>query len=282
MPVRSGSRAADGGGCVQRPILRVRDGRRQATEDWIAQETAVALVYNGEPHAVMMATPRDLEDFALGFSLTEDIVERPDELLDVDVLPVERGLQLSLRIAPARAQALAGRGRSMVGRTGCGLCGARAIEDAIRPLRRVVAGDVVTETALQRALQGLREHQRINARTGAVHAAAWAAPDGRIRALREDVGRHNALDKLVGAMARNNRRSPGFLVTTSRASYEIVQKAAHLGAGLVAAISAPTALAVDLAEEAGITLVGFARESGCVIYSAPARLQRGRLPAMAQ
>ncbi|MDE2148246.1 MAG: formate dehydrogenase accessory sulfurtransferase FdhD [Gammaproteobacteria bacterium] len=272
-----------GGGCVgaaESAVLRIGAGTVRRERDWVALETPVALVYNGEPHAVMMATPCDLQDFALGFSLTEDIIDTPDELSGCEQAQLDQGLQLSLRIPAPRAAALAMRGRSLAGRTGCGLCGARVIEQAIRPLRRVPAGKTYGVAELSRALRDLRRHQLIGARTGAVHAAAWAAPDGEILALREDVGRHNALDKLIGALLVRGQPPAGFLVMTSRASYEIVQKAARLGAGLVVAISAPTELAVRLAGEAGMTLVGFARGDGCVIYSAPARL-RDAAPAVA-
>lgn len=242
-------------------------------EDSIAEETAIALVYNGQPHAVMMATPLDLADFALGFSLSEGIIESPAELLDVQQLALEQGVQLSLQIPPARLERLLARPRGIEGRSSCGICGTRHIADVLRAPRHASAGFVVDPPALRRALAELRAGQPLNLATGAVHAAAWATPDGEIRWLREDVGRHNALDKLIGALAQAGvPASHGFVVLTSRASYEMVLKSASAGIPLVVAISAPTSLAIDLADDAGITLVGFARDDRCTVYTRPARV----------
>jgi FdhD protein len=228
-----------------------------------------------------MATPLDLEDFALGFSLSEGIIESAAELLDVQQLELEQGVQLSLQIPPLRLEHLLQRPRGLEGRSGCGVCGTRHIADVLRAPRHASAGFVVDPLALRRALGELRQQQPLNAATGAVHAAAWATADGEVQCLREDVGRHNALDKLIGALARAGvQAGRGFVVLTSRASYEMVLKSASAGIPLVVAISAPTSLAIDLADEAGITLVGFARDDRCTVYTRPARLQSVALSVM--
>jgi len=243
--------------------------------DCVAEEVPVALVYNGEPHAVMMATPAALEDFACGFSVTEEIVEAAAEIAEIRVqaLTGREGYQIDLRIPEARTQLLSGRRRNLEGRTGCGLCGAQTIDAAIRPPRRVAAGQRVGIGAIRRALSALSRQQPLNAATGATHAAAWATPDGALVAVREDVGRHNALDKLIGHLLRSDAElTRGFLLITSRASYEMVLKAAAVGMPIVVAISAPTAFAIRIAEEARLTLIGFARGSRQVVYSYPGRI----------
>lgn len=265
------------GGYARLPVRAWRDGALQAVEDCIAEETPVALVYNGEPHVVMMATPLDLEDFALGFSLSEGVVGSASELQSLELFRHEGGngpsYELQLRIPPLRHQDLLQRRRNLHGRTGCGLCGAETIADAIRSPRRVGAGVPVAVAALRKALDQLRRRQSLNGLTGATHAAAWAAPDGTLELVREDVGRHNALDKLIGAMSRAGADAArGFCVVTSRASYEMALKAAMAGIPLLAAISAPTAYAIRVAEEAGLTLIGFARGDQFVVYACPARL----------
>ena len=250
-----------------------RDG--DVAPDRVAEEVPVALLYNGESHVVMMCTPADLEDFARGFSVTEEIVAHAGEIGEVVVreLPEHHGYEIDVRIPEARAHALRGRQRNLQGRTGCGLCGAQTLEAAIRPPRRVPAGAKLGVAAIRRALEALRRQQPLNAATGATHAAAWVTPDGMIVATREDVGRHNALDKLIGhLLVERADLSRGFLLITSRASYEMVQKAASVGMPVVVAISAPTAYAVRVAEEAGITLVGFARGERHVVYACPGRL----------
>lgn len=233
--------------------------------------------YNGRSYAVMLATPRDLEDFALGFSLSEGLVDSPAQLAGIEVHRRLEGIELSMTVsAEAPAARLDGNAaRQLPGRSGCGLCGTRELEDAVRRPAPVRAPVAFTAAALERALLGLAAHQPMNAATGAVHAAAWADADGRILLAREDVGRHNALDKLIGAMRRAGYApGGGMLLLTSRASYEMVTKAATVGIGFIAAISAPTALAVDLARSAGVCLVGFARPGGCNAYAHPERLRR--------
>jgi len=262
-------------GFVRRPIRRWRGGKVAQLTDAIAEEVPVALVYNDRPHVVMMATPRDLDDFALGFSLSEAVIGSADELTSIETQTLLEGIEMRLRIPEARAQALESRHRNLTGRTSCGLCGAQALEDAVRQPPAVGAGPEIGAEILHRTLAQLHDLQPLNVATGATHAAAWARLDGGVALLREDVGRHNALDKLIGAMAKAGERvDEGFLVVTSRASYEMVQKSATVGITFLAAISAPTALAIHLAEETGMTLVGFARPEGHVVYANPQRMLR--------
>lgn len=261
-------------GLISRRVRRISDGQALELVEEVAEEAAIALSFNGEPHAVMMATPLDLEDFALGFALSERIIATPGELLDYRCSELARGVQLSLQIPAERMATLRSRQRSLEGRSSCGLCGLRQIADVLQPAPHASAGIVIEPPALQRALRGLQEAQPLNAASGAVHAAAWADANGRLLELREDVGRHNALDKLIGALARHGvETEQGFALLTSRASYEMVQKSAAVGISLLAAISAPTALAVELADDAGMTLIGFARDNRCTVYTRPGRLQ---------
>lgn len=251
-----------------RQVSRWRAGVRETAADQIAEEVPVALLYNGRPHAVMLSTPRDLEDFALGFSLSEGIIRHPGELLKLSPRTHRDGLELGIEIPLERALALAGVERALAGRTGCGMCGARTIEQAVRHPAPVADGVQIDTAVVHRTLETLQQAQRLNALTGAVHAAAWASPAGEVIAVREDVGRHNALDKLIGALSmRDTDFTKGFALVTSRASYEMVQKAATVGITLMAAISAPTALAIRLAEESRLTLIGFARTDSHVVYA---------------
>ena len=242
---------------------RVDDDGTHAVDEALAEETPVALLYNGAPHAVMMATPADLEDFAIGFSISEGIVDAPADVALVDVVAGDAGISLHLRIPQAAADALDDRARALSGRTGCGLCGTSSLEAAIRPVRRVPAA--APPAGWWRRLADLEARQPLNARTGAVHAAAVLDAGGAL-IVREDVGRHVAIDKAIGAALRAGA-TPRALLVTSRASYEVVHKAAQAGIGHVAAISAPTALAVRLAGEAGLTLVGFARGDRRTVYA---------------
>ena len=260
-------------GSVTRPVERWRSGTRQVVDDRVAEEVPVALICNGAPFAVMMATPADLHDFALGFALSEGLVADAGEVSVEAVEELVEGIEVHLRIPAGRAEVLDARRRSLGGRSGCGLCGTALLEAALRYPPPVQAPVPVAPAALQAALRALHAAQPLAAITGAVHAAGWAAPDGRLLLAREDVGRHNALDKLIGAMQRaGHDPAAGFLVVTSRASYEMAMKAATVGIGFMAAISAPTALAISLAERAGLTLVGFAREKGYAVYSHGHRL----------
>ncbi len=255
-------------GYALRQVRRWRNGRSQTDQDCIAEEMPVALLYKEHPHVVMMATPRDLDDFALGFSLSEGVIETANELELIETRSLLEGIELRLRIPAARADALQARQRNLTGRTSCGLCGTQALEDAMRQPARVAAGVEIDAAILHRALAQLHERQPLNAATGATHAAAWAHADGTVRVLREDVGRHNALDKLIGAMVcAGENLQQGFLIITSRASYEMVQKAATIGIPMLVAISAPTALAIQLAESTGVTLIGFGRDESHVVYA---------------
>lgn len=256
-----------------RLVERWRDGIQTCQDDYIAEEAPVALMYNGEPHVVMLATPLDLEDFALGFSLTENIVADRREVSSIRVYQRSEGIEVRLRIPEVRCETAADKGRNLTGRTGCGLCGARTLQQAMRRPPPVGRGAQVSSLELAKALTELRDHQRLNRLTGAIHAAAWAVPGQGIALVREDVGRHNALDKLIGALAKKDTDfGSGFVVVTSRASYEMVQKCASVGISFMAAISAPTGLAVRLAEETGLTLIGFARDESHVVYAHPQRL----------
>ena len=247
-----------------------QNGSVEGLEDSVAVELPVALVYNGVSHAVMMTTPADLEDFAFGFSLTEGILEAREELYGLEVHEEASGIAVHLDIATARFMALKQRRRSLAGRTGCGLCGTESLEQAIRPVASVVAPTVPDE-AIQLALEALHWHQPLQRDTGAVHAAAWCGLDGEVVMTREDVGRHNALDKLIGAVLKQRLDvQQGFALVSSRASYEMVHKSASVGIGCLVAVSAATSLAIEQAQQAGLKLVGFARPGRHVIYHQPA------------
>ncbi len=255
------------------PAQRWDGAHTQPVAERVVEEVAVSLNYNGLAYAVMMTSPADLEDFALGFSLTEGVIAAPAQLHGIDVLPLDEGMLLRMQVDPACVERIEAQRRHMAGRTACGLCGAESIEQALRQPHAVPDGMRTTHVALHRAFDALSERQTLNALTGAVHAAAWADADGMLQLVREDVGRHNALDKLIGALLRSGRRpQDGFALVTSRASFEMAQKAAMAGIPLLAAISAPTALAVRLAGSAGLTLVGFARGQRHNVYAHPQRL----------
>jgi FdhD protein len=258
----------------EREFVRLENGAASPARAEVAEEVPVALVYNKRPHVVMMATPADLEDFAVGFTLSEEIVGRAGDISGATVHAYSQGVEIQVAIPPAAAAALEQRGRQLVGQTGCGLCGVQTIGDALRPTRVVSAKWTLDAEALWRAEAALTAKQELNASTGAVHAAAWASPDGELRVVREDVGRHNALDKVTGALARaGTDPSTGFLVMTSRASYELVQKASVAGVPVLAAVSRPTGLAIRLAEAAGLTLIALLRGRSANVYTHPERLK---------
>jgi len=250
------------------------DGEQSTDADaMVATEVPVAFVYGGRSHVVMMCTPADLEDLAVGFSVTEGIVGAADDVRRVDVVRHSRGIELQIEIPAADADRVASRGRAISGRTGCGLCGVDAIDDVLREPRRVDSSFSLDVDALWRAAASLDERQPWNRETHAIHAAAWAEPSGALRVVREDVGRHNALDKVLGALARERiDASSGFLLVTSRASYELVLKAAVAGVALLAAVSRPTSLAIRLADDVGVTLVGLLRGRTANVYSHRERL----------
>jgi formate dehydrogenase accessory protein FdhD len=247
--------------------LRLTATQRDPLDVTLAEEVPVALAYNRRVHAVVMCTPCDLEEWAVGFTVSEGIADAGD-VEGVEVARHSRGIDVSLTVPAAVADALAARQRAMSARTGCGICGVESIDAAVRPVRRVRRTFAVTPGALYAAGAALAGRQSLNRDTHAIHAAAWATPDGTLAVVREDVGRHNALDKALGALlGRGLDPSAGFLVLTSRASVELVQKAAACGVPLLAAVSRPTALAVRLAAEGGMTLVGLLRGEGAVVYA---------------
>lgn len=259
-------------GVRQAHAVAWRDNSARAQPDWLAEETPVALVFNGVTHAVMLATPADLEDFALGFAITEGLLDARQQLYGVDVHEAADGIEVRLDVASSCMWRLRERRRSLAGRTGCGLCGTDSLAQVRQPLPALAPVCVAT-AAVGRAQRDLREWQVMQQLTGATHAAAWCALDGQVLMVREDVGRHNALDKLIGAMLRRQvEPAAGFACITSRASFELVQKSARAGIATLAAVSAPTALAVEAAQSCGLLLVGFVRGDNLVAYNGAARL----------
>lgn len=255
---------------ASRPVWRVGGGSSTEAREWLANEVPVALVCNGISHVVMLATPCDLEDFAVGFALTEGVVDDPAEVRSVEVAEGTSGIELQVELSSRAFAGLKHQRRQLAGRTGCGICGAESIERAIRPVAKVESRPAVSLARVNAALQALDEAQQIRNDTGATHAAGWVDAEGRLRLCREDVGRHNALDKLIGAMLRQGIRAEGgFALISSRASYEMVQKAARAGIGALVAVSAPTALAVEVAEQAGVALACWARGDRLTAYTFP-------------
>lgn len=243
-------------------------GKSTIEQDNIAVEAAVALSYNGISHAVMMATPADLEDFALGFSLTEGILHSPSELYSLEAETRPEGTEVSMSISSQRITELKQRRRNLTGRTGCGLCGTESLSEAIKPVKVTSGLTDITDEAIQTAVNSLHQYQTLQNLCGAVHGAAWCNAFGKIQFIREDVGRHNALDKLIGAIHRQSiDTSEGFVLVTSRASYEMVQKTASQSIGALVAVSAPTSLAIDLAKDSGLKLIGFSRPGRHVSYT---------------
>ena len=294
---------------VEVGVERWQAGRSERVTDRVAEETPVALVYHGVPHVVMLATPADLEDYAVGFTISEGLVGNAGEIQSIEIAPATHSgkaashrhgvaprnanprtsamasaaggldaaaIEVRIGIASERFTELLKRRRNLTGRTGCGLCGTETLDEAMRSVPRVAGKLSVSVTDLHDALVRLESMQPVNSRTGSVHAAAWARPGEGIQFVREDVGRHNALDKAIGALVRSGASAAdvagGYMIVTSRASYEMVQKSAAAGISLLAAVSAPTALAIRVAEESGVTLVGFARPDRHVVYTHPERL----------
>ena len=252
-------------------VTGYKSGEIQARHEFVAQEVPIALVFNGISHAVMMASPSDLEDFALGFGLTEGLLESQQELFGFEQREVQDGIELHLDVSSACEWRLKERRRNLAGRTGCGLCGA----DSLSQIRRAlvpVGSKAVSVEAVIKAEKDLHHWQHIQQLTGATHAAAWVDKTGVILRLKEDIGRHNALDKLIGDLVHHQvNPSSGFLCITSRASFEMVQKAVVFGAGLLAAVSAPTAFAVEIAKAHNLALAGYVRSGNLVAYSFPER-----------
>lgn len=254
-------------------VYRTDSNGLREEHDVLAEETAIALVYNGITHVVLMATPKDLEALALGFSLSEGILHKPSECYDIEINEACNGIEVHLDIASSRFQALKERRRNMTGRTGCGLCGVDSLTAVQPELSPVTRSHAVTINEVQTALTEFDQHQPLRQQVGSVHGVAWVE-NGHIQSVFEDVGRHNALDKLLGHGTREHYDwQCGFVLISSRASYEMVAKAAALGIGCLVAVSAPTALAVRLAEKAGITLIGFARKHQFTVYTHPQYLE---------
>ncbi|SFC16591.1 formate dehydrogenase accessory sulfurtransferase FdhD [Massilia yuzhufengensis] len=267
----------DPAGASRLPADRWRDGMLEHGTELVADEVPVALSYNGISHAVMLASPQDLEDFAVGFSLGERIVHDARDIYDIEVDEAVNGIAIEMRIAGGAMLRLKETRRARTGKTGCGLCGVESLErfddDTFATPIAGTREPGVTPDALHRAMAAMGQRQHLHHATGAVHAAGWANLEGELLCVREDIGRHNALDKLVGALVREGADvTRGFAVVTSRASFEMVQKAARAGFPLLAAISAPTALAVKVAQGAGVTLLGFVRGGRHVVYTHPQRI----------
>ena len=250
-----------------------RGGSPTLSSRLVPEETPIALTYNGSSYAVMMATPADLRDFGVGFTLTEGIVERATEIVSLEVIENDLGIEIRMWLDEARATFLSGRRRAMRGPVGCGLCGIESLEQARVDAPRITSGAKFSARELLNAMRGLGPLQNANQKTRAMHAAAFWDPSGGIGPLREDVGRHNALDKLAGALLYHKvSSSKGAVLLTSRVSVEMIQKTAMIGIPLLVAISAPTTLAIETADKAGITLVAVAREDGYEVFTHPDRL----------
>jgi FdhD protein len=257
-------------GCQERPIMRHRAASRSEGHDRVAEEMPLALVVNGISHVVMMVTPRDLEEFAVGFALTEGLVDGRAQIYDVEVRLHPRAAEVELTIAQEAFQRLKGRRRALAGRTGCGVCGIESLELLDLEPEKMPAPLLPADlgAAIARAAAELPRHQALMRATGGVHAAAWCGIDGAISAVFEDVGRHNALDKLIGHLVlRGAALRDGFAFMSSRASYELARKAARVGIPMLATISAPSSLAIDISERAGLKLASFCREDGFVEYT---------------
>jgi len=243
-----------------------------AETDWLAEEVPVALVYNGISHVVMMASPKDLEAFALGFSLSEGIIENPVEIYGMDVSPSCNGIEVQIELSSRRFMGLKERRRALAGRTGCGVCGVEQLNDIGRPVPPLSFTQTFALENLDAALKKMRDYQPVGELTGCTHAALWLDPDGQILDGREDIGRHVALDKMLGIRSRNPWQNGAALVS-SRASYEMVQKAAMCGIEILFAVSAATSLAVEVAQRTNLTLVGFNRPGRATVYTHPERLR---------
>ena len=267
---------------MMNPICHVerqtwRAGRRAVGERAIAEEAAVAFTYNGSSHAVMMATPLDLQDFAIGFSLTEGVIGSPADIETLDIVERDTGIELAMWLAEPRARILSERRRFLAGPTGCGLCGIESLNEAVRPMPTVAMHELFSQRDIMQGLHALQGGQPIYRETRAVHGAAFYHPQDGLIAMREDVGRHNALDKLAGTLAQQRLTGAGgFGIVTSRVSIELVQKAAIIGMPVLVAVSAPTALAVRAAHAAGITLIAVARDDGFEVFTHAQRIAETR------
>ncbi|WP_158785277.1 formate dehydrogenase accessory sulfurtransferase FdhD [Pantoea sp. BAV 3049] len=249
-----------------------RDSLSEAKEDWLADEVPVALVYNGISHVVMMATPKDLEAFALGFSLSEGIIASPADIYGLEIRPSCGGIEVQVELSSRRFMGLKEQRRAMAGRTGCGVCGVEQLEEIGKPLQPLPFTQTFDLNRLDEALSQMNSYQPVGQLTGCTHAAAWMMPDGNLAGGCEDVGRHVALDKLLGQRSQQSGWQQGAVLVSSRASYEMVQKSAMCGVEILFAVSAATKLAVEVAERSNLTLVGFSKPGRATVYSHPERL----------
>ncbi len=250
-----------------------REDLQHPQPDEVAEEVPVALVYNGISHVVMMASPKDLEHFAVGFSLSEGIIDNPREIYGMDVVPSCNGLEVQIELSSRRFMGLKERRRALAGRTGCGVCGVEQLNDIGKPVRPLPFTQTFNLARLDQALRHLKDFQPVGQLTGCTHAAAWVMPSGELAGGHEDVGRHVALDKLLGRRAAQGESwLPGAVLVSSRASYEMVQKSAMCGVEILFAVSAATTLAVEVAERCNLTLVGFCKPGKATIYTHPQRL----------
>ena len=250
-----------------------REDLHHPQPDEVAEEVPVALVYNGISHVVMMASPKDLEHFAVGFSLSEGIIDSPREIYGMDVVPSCNGLEVQIELSSRRFMGLKERRRALAGRTGCGVCGVEQLNDIGKPVRPLPFTQTFNLARLDQALRHLKDFQPVGQLTGCTHAAAWVMPSGELAGGHEDVGRHVALDKLLGRRAAQGESwLPGAALVSSRASYEMVQKSAMCGVEILFAVSAATTLAVEVAERCNLTLVGFCKPGKATIYTHPQRL----------
>jgi FdhD protein len=257
---------------VRQTMVQQRGQLHTSQPDWVAEEVPVALVYNGISHVVMMASPKDFEAFALGFSLSEGIIRTPQDIYGMDVVPACNGVEVQIELSSRCFMALKERRRSMAGRTGCGVCGVEQITDVVRPLEPLPFTQTFDLQNLDQALRQLRSVQQIGDLTGCTHAAAWIDPQGELLGGCEDIGRHVALDKLLGIRAKQPW-TQGAVLVSSRASYEMVQKAAMCGVEILFAVSAATTLAIDVAEKCNLTLVGFSKPGRGTVFTHPQRLR---------
>jgi FdhD protein len=253
------------------PAKKLRgDGEIAAQQRSVPVEVPIAISFLGIGYAVMMATPSDLEDFAVGFAHSERLIDNAADVTGIEIRAEGEGVLLGIALAAERHERVLQRVRHRVGESSCGLCGIENLEQALRPLPLLPAPAAIAPAAIFRALAAIHAHQPLNAETGAVHAAAWCDAQGAVVAAREDVGRHNAFDKLIGHCLRERRdMAAGFVLVTARCSYELVEKAALAGAPLLVAISAPTSLAIERAKQAGLTLVALARPDSMLVMSDP-------------
>ncbi|EAB8045928.1 formate dehydrogenase accessory sulfurtransferase FdhD [Salmonella enterica subsp. enterica] len=250
-----------------------REDLQHPQPDEVAEEVPVALVYNGISHVVMMASPKDLEHFAMGFSLSEGIIESPQDIYGMDVVPSCNGLEVQVELSSRRFMGLKERRRALAGRTGCGVCGVEQLNDIGKPVQPLPFTQTFDLANLDNALRHLNDFQPVGQLTGCTHAAAWVQPAGHLAGGHEDVGRHVALDKLLGRRALEGETwQQGAVLVSSRASYEMVQKSAMCGVEILFAVSAATTLAVDVAERCNLTLVGFCKPGRATIYTHPQRL----------